>query len=390
MTGHVCDTPAARPPVVLVTTTYWQGLEYQHHHLARKFAAHGHRVFFIERTPQRWPRPGVRDLRAWFRGAGYGSETTQQPVPENITVVTPRWLPPARCLRPVNRALIRHTAEQLPKTPPPVLIAYVPSYNTLDLVERLRPCVTAYVSVFVYENTNVVKDLLRSEREFARSCDVLYATCPFLERRLRDLTGRRDIHLSLHGVDYAAFASAHRGDELARRRVVGYFGGIGPHLDLEFYGRLAAGGRKVVFLGVVDPAVRGRIPPAIEVRPPVPSSQLPDALREIDVFAIVYKPSPYMRGVISAKLFECLATAKPLLVSGWPEARRYLDCLYDVENSADKAERILADLPTLHTPERRERQRRTAEDADWDRRFEAFRRCLTQPLEEPEHDGRGT
>ena len=376
-----------------MTTNYWNGLEYQRHHLTRQFAAHGMPVHFIERTPQRWPRPGLADLRAWLRGAGYGSETMQKPVPKDVTIITPRWLPPAAILRPANRSLIRRTVKQLPKDSAPILITYVPSFNTIDLIDLLNPCITVYVSLFAYEDDIVMNDLLKAERRLAGSCDLLYSTCGFLDSRLRRITGRQDIHRSAHGVDYTAFARAYRGDELERREAICYFGGIGPHVDLDLYGRLAASGKKVVFIGVVDPAVRGRIPPEIELRPPLPSSDLPAALREMDVLIIAYRPSPYMRGVVSAKVFECLATGKPLLTAGWPEAQNYSDCAYDVGGSPEAAIDTIAHLPALHTPERQRRQMEIAQEADWSSRFTQLYRPIQEklgdPLAVPEGSGHG-
>ena len=375
---------SGRPPVVMVTSNYWQGIEYQRHHLARQFAAHGHPVCFIERSPQRWPRVGLADVRGWLFGGGSGAEP--KPVPDGISVVTPRWLPPARFLRPLNSRLVRRTARCLPQEPRPILITYVPTFNTLDLIAELDPRLIAYVCVHNYDEDEVMPDLLRAERQLAESCDLLYADSHFLQDRLKRLSGGEQVFPCLPGVDLAAFEAAFRGDELGRRRTLCYFGGLGPHLDLDLYAGLARNGIRVVFIGVLSPALKDAVPPEIEVRPPVPNAELPAALKDADMLMIAYKRSPYIRAVLPAKLFECLGTAKPLLVSGWPEAEPYADCVYDVGGSADRALALIAELPALHTAARQERQRDIAAEADWPNRFAQFYRRIRERLEPTDAD----
>ena len=372
--------PAEYPPICIVTSHYWNGLEYQPHHLARRFAARGQQVYFVERTPQRWPRPGLADLRSWLFRSGCGSENMDKPVPENVTLLKPRWLPPSRFLRPINRRLVRSTVADLPKRPRPILISYLPTYNVLDLIAELDPCLTAYVCVHEYDHSLVMPDLLEAERKLIDRCDLLYADSLHLKARLERLCGGRQAWRSLPGVDYAAFATARRGDEAQRCRTLYYFGGVGPHMDFRLYGHIAKSGVKVVFVGVVDPAVSSRIPPEIEIRPPVPCADLPAALKDADMLMIAYEQSPFIRGVIPAKFFECLGTGKPLLVSGLAEAEPYLDCVYDLEASPEKALDVIANLSRLHTPERQQRQAEIAREADWSNRFEQFYEPIKQLL----------
>jgi hypothetical protein len=371
---------AAGPPVVLVTSNHWNGLEYQRHHLARRFAARGQQVYFIERTAQRWPRPGLKDLKSWLFCSGYGSESMNKAVPENVVIMKPRWLPPSRFLRPINRQLVRGTVADLPKQPRPILISYLPTYNVLDLIAELNPCLTAYVCVHEYDHSSVMPDLLEADRELIDRCDLLYADSLHLKARLERLCGGQQVWRSPPGVEYTTFAAARRGDEAQRCRTLYYFGGVGPHMDLPLYGRIAQSGVKVVFVGVVDPAVSSRIPPEIEIRPPVACAELPVALKDADMLMIAYEQSPFIRGVIPAKFFECLGTGKPVLVSGLAEAEPYLDCVYDLRASPEKALDVIANLSRLHTPERQQRQAEVAREADWSNRFEQFYEPIEQLL----------
>ena len=183
---------------------------------------------------------------------------------------------------------------------------------------ELKPALTAYICDHNYDADRVMRDVLRAERQLIESADLLFADSCFLQDRLRRISGR-EVFACPPGADVAAFEAAFRGDELERRKTVCYFGGIGVHLDLDLYAGLARNGVRVIFLGVVSPEVKDMLPAEIEVRPPVPNAELPGALKDADILMIAYKDSPYIRAVLPAKLFECLATAKPLLVSGWGE-----------------------------------------------------------------------
>ena len=97
--------------VVLVTSNYWNGMEYQRHHLARRFAATGTPVIFVERSPQRWPRFSMKDLLEWYHRNGQGEGQEKKPLPVGIRVKNPRLLPPSTWLRPINRRIIKTAFE---------------------------------------------------------------------------------------------------------------------------------------------------------------------------------------------------------------------------------------------------------------------------------------
>lgn len=365
-----------RPSIFMVTSNYWNGIEYQRHHLARQFAKHGFPVIFIERSPHRWPNFGLKDILEWVFKSGQGSSHIAKMIPKSINIIKPRFLPPARWLRPLNQEIIKNELNKLHfkgksllnKT---ILITYVPSYNSIDLINFIKPCVVAYINIHNYEEDKVMPDLLKAEREVIRLSNVLFADSTYNMKRLSGLAPGCKVYPSLPGVNYQLFRQAFRGDEMKRHKIVCYFGGIGPHLDFPLYDALATSLR-VIFFGVVDPVVRKLIPSSIEVKPPVANSALPGILEKSDILALFYKDSPYIRGVIPAKFFECLATQKPLLVSGLREAEAYLDVVYDVQGSAKRALDVIRKLSKTETLERLAKRAEIAKEADWSKRFETF------------------
>lgn len=339
-------------------------------------------MVFVERTPQRWPRVGIRDFLEWFRRTGQGAAGIAKPVDEGIQVKSVRVLPPARWLRWLNRRIIRKAFADVPPDDGAarrrtVLITYVPTYNAIDIIDTLRPGIVAYVNVHNYEASpqRVMKDLFRAERRLAADSDVLLADSIFNAQRLSRLAGSRNVRLAPPGVSYKLFRQAYRGDETESPETVYYFGGIHAVMDMPLYNALAEHLR-VVFVGQMSAEVRNQVSPRIEVRPPVPNADLPRAVREADVLALFYKPGDYTRAVMPAKLFECMATGKPVLTSGLGETERYADAIYCLDGSL---EAVLATVKTLRqtdTPERLARRDELARQADWNNRFRTFVQTL--------------
>ncbi len=353
-----------RPDVVIMAELDWHGLYAQSHVMAKGFAEEGHRVFYINRTLQRWPK--LHHLMTRFKSthAPKGSIPT---VPQGITVIN-LWVgPPVTWMRWVNRWLLK---KQLPKynISKPVCLTYVPTYNCIDAFAILQPIHTSYICYHNFDADIVVKDLLKSEREIIKHANLLFADSIFLQKRIARLSGRSDVLPSPPGVHFDNFAAAYRGDEVQKLRKICFYGGAGAHLDMNTYNKLAEK-YEVIFIAHVSPAVKNTMSSAITVTEPVPNAELPALLREMDVLTILYHRSDYIDGVIPAKFFECIATGKPVLVSGLQEALNYSDCIYDTGNDPGKAHEIIANLNLTHTSDRVNRQFETGRVADFSKRF---------------------
>lgn len=358
-----------RPTVVIVSNNDWNELWYQRQAFACAFAAAGFKVVFLNKTLTRMPK-----LRSFIRG-NYRDKNRGflgNPVPEGVTVSTPLWGPPMALLRALNRILIRRTVKSLMGLET-IVIVYSPSYNAIDLIRILRPRTTVYVNVHNYEATQVSRDLLRSEHELIQRVDYLFADSHYNQKRLESKLGdaRKRVELSPPGVDLGVFEEAYRGDEATAPRTLMYFGGIGSHLDLALYERLCSD-YKVIFVGKVAKSLEGQLPSVIEVRPPVPVAQLGEIVSEADVLALFYCPSDYIDAVIPAKLYECLATRKPVLLSGIPVPPGHEGVLYDVAGNFVQAKQVLAGLNLTETDSVIHERYCIARGASWDDRFRTF------------------
>lgn len=355
--------------VVVFAELDWDGLHCQSHVFARGLAERGHRVLYVNRTLQRWPT--LDHLRRRLRRSRPAPGTPRaDKLPPNISVATLLHAPPVRWLRAVNRALVGRQLRHYGMTEP-VMIVYVPSYLALDVGTILGVEEYHYVCYHNFDADRVLPDLLRSEREIIRRARTLFADSQFLRERLDRLSGGREVLASPPGVHYEQFAASFRGDEAGRRRVIGYFGGFGPHLNIAAFNALAEV-HDVVVIGIVDSAVRRQLSPRIDVRAPVDNRDLPCLIREWDIIALLYLDSPYMHGVIPAKFYECLATGKPVLVSGLREARQHQECVYVVGEDAGEVVTAVRRIDPATDEVKSQARRALARAADWESRFRDF------------------
>ncbi len=363
--------------IVIMAELDWGGLYAQSHVMARGFADLGHRVFYMNRTLQRWPR--FRHLAArLFPRPSLGVVAAEPWLPDNISVIN-LWVgPPVSWMRTLNRYMIKRAMRNY-NIKDPVFLTYVPSYNCLDLADYLKPSLTAYVCYHNFDADVVVPDLLVSEKEIIKSYDLLFADSQFLMKRLERLSGGRKIYQSPPGVHFNLFRNAYRGDEADKKKKICFYGGAGIHLDWNVYNKLCDD-HEVIFIAVISQQAKSMMDPRIKVLPPVPNHSLPELLREMDVLTILYKRSDYIDGVIPAKFFECIATGKPVLVSGLEEARPYSDCVYDTFNSPEKTLDIISKLNLTHDQKRVNRQFEVGKSADFDSRFDYLKGLIDDKL----------
>jgi len=359
--------------IVMLSNCDWDSFWFQKQEFAKRYCEAGYRVVFVNRSPQRWPKLFhiLRRLKPSKKGGHL-----KNPRPQNLEVITPLWLPPASLLRWVSRYFVQRTVKRTNLAPGYLLITFLPTYNALDFIRYSQPGRVAYVNVHNYDaDERTMPDLLRAEVELAKRADFIFGDSVFNQQRVNRISGRSDAMLSPPGVATEAFASAWRGDEAERRKSIGYFGGVGSHMDIELYNQLAEQYR-VVFVGVVSPELSGELSEKIELRDPVEPSRLPNVLREFDMLAIFYTETAYIDGVIPAKFFECLATRKPLLVSGLKEARQFGEVVYDISGSADRAFEVIVQLGRSESVDRISIRFEVAREADWTKRFGVFCRNI--------------
>jgi len=309
--------------IVILSSIDWDFV-WQRHQTFAALLSRWSRIFFIENTgfrPPRWrdlPRLLGR-LRKW--GGTRNPAPLQNPVPENVTVVSPLVLPPGRGLNWLLNDLVfvpallgRLRAHGVQANP--ILWTYLPTFTTLSAIRFLRPSAVIYDCVTnFYGHPDAPPYLANVENQVLEVTDLILTDSPFLFKRYSQRP--QPIVQLHHGVDLELFAQANQ--PAVRPRSLCYFGSIHHHLDWEIIGALASAGFEI---GLIGPRVGGmppRLPSGVSVRPAVPPHEL---VREIAPYAALLLPyhvhTDFMQGVLPAKIYECLATGKPVLSSPLP------------------------------------------------------------------------
>lgn len=358
--------------VVIISNNDWDGLWYQRQQFASMYARAGHEVLFINKTLQRYPI--VKDFKDRFFRKNAHSQLKRNSIPSGVRVVSIYTLPPVPLFRYANKLMIKRSLTNSGFKYCDLLITYVPSYTSQDIIEYLKPSKSAYINVHNYDDDEVVKSLLQSEKQLCSKIDYLFADSQFNHDRLVRISNGREVNFSEPGVNSLLFASAYRGDETQKRLTIGYFGGIGSHLNLDLYNNLSEN-FNVVFVGSFNrDNIRERLSDKIRLIEPVSNNELPQIMKSWDIIAILYNPTGYVHGVIPAKIYECLSTAKPIIVSGLSNLMSIKDVVYEI-SELSQVETVMGNIAkeNAHIAALR---KEIGASADWTHRFNTLNQTM--------------
>jgi glycosyltransferase involved in cell wall biosynthesis len=375
-------TMSGLPDIVMLSGIRWDFLWQRHQILATLFARAGYRTVYVETTGLANPRPDRgtagkilnRFLRAGKSGkAPVGTE-------EGLTVYSPLVAPPtARFFRGINRGVfVPRVVRDLRVLAGegPWVVAYPPTRTTLDILSGLHPRRTLYDCSENYAGfPGVPKDIERTEEELLDRADVVSCTSRFLLEKVGPR--RPDAFLCGPGVDYERFRVL-QGERPAHGvRTVCFFGHVSEErVDFSIVRAIAGAGFTVRLVGTLGRVEEGFLEtPGVDYRGKVTHEDLPAALRGVDAFVIPYRDSPLTRGISPAKIYECLATGKPVVTSPLPELAGISEHLYPAEGPEGFVE-ALRRLPELETDEKARARAGLARENSWEARFGAIEEAL--------------
>jgi glycosyltransferase involved in cell wall biosynthesis len=332
-------------PIVVLASAPWETpAPVNAHQVARRMAARGHRVLFVESTGLRSPslvrsahdrRRVLARLRGFLRGAHEAEPRLWVLGPLALPAGArgaARWLSDRWLAAAVRRAMRRSGIAR------PVVWAFLPT--ALPVARRLRGRALVYHCVDHYAaNPGVDAERVdAAEREMLGAADLVLASSPALAERLGRARG--DVVLAPNVADVALFSrAAHEAlpepPELAgvpRPRAI-YAGNLAAYrLDFALLGTLADLLPDVAFvlvgaagLGDVGGAPAGF--GALRARRNVhafgarPQAELPAWLRHADVALIPFLDNPHTRASLPLKLWEYVASGLPVVATALPQFR---------------------------------------------------------------------
>lgn len=359
-----------------------------------RFARAGNRVLYVEPIGIRMP--GWQDryrILARVRNRRRAGARGIRPVMENLWVVDP-FVNPFQQIGFVHRRNVdsltrqlQHALAQVGRGEQPVVWTYVPTPLARQVIARLHPKLIVYDCVDAYSENpkGVFASYAASEQELSQQADLVFTTSPLLYERQRPLNPHT-FHMP-PGVQYEKFAAASLPEPPALAKIpsprLAFFGGIDERVDLELLTHLAKkhSDWQFVLMGIVRTNVSALQKLAnVHFLGYVSHPELPAHLHHVDVLLLPYVKTNFSQFIQPAKIFECLAVAKPAVAIGLPSFHEFRDVLY-VAQTVQEFECLIEDaLREKNAPDRVERRRVLARANTWDARFQEINARMMEHL----------
>ena len=360
--------------VVFLASIDWGSTWQRHQALAEAFTLAGADVFFVENTGFRGP--AYRDfsrvlgrIRRLFRPA------RRQKIRR---ILSPMVLPPThKVFRLLNSVyfvpLLLAKLRKRGLTDNPIVFAYLPTETTLQLLNGLNPETIVYDCVDNFHGHPTPPENLReTETRLLKHASLVLTTSSFLEEQKKALHSNvRRIH---HGVNPAFLHYAFTPSTEYKRFC--YFGTIWNALDYKAVAALASKGRTVDLIGPVKEPLPA-LPDSVRILPPVAHDKLAEKLDDYDALFLPYAHTEYNKGVVPAKLYECLATGKPVLCSAIPSLLEY-DGLIEIAKHSSDFPKIAERLADSESEQKRLRRMNAAADHATEKQVEKIESELTK------------
>jgi hypothetical protein len=368
---------AVKEQVVVLSSIDWDTAWQRHQIFAAQLAEAGHEVFFVNNSGFRNPR--LADLsRVWKRIAPSAPSSTNT-IPPGLNVVVPKVLPPTfSAFRALNSSLfIPNLIAQLKSgglKPNPVVIAYFATPTTIGIIDALKPSAVIYDCASNFRgHPDAPADFAHQEAELLRRADAVVCDSDFLyEQKKAEHPRVFQIH---QGVSEEFFKAAPPSPEFRR---FCYYGTWVPELNHEFLAALANEGFEVTISGFMK-GTPPPLPPSVRRLPPAPREQLVKRLENFDVILLPHRITPFMMGVVPAKIYECLAMGRPVLAAPLPSVVALKELVYIAETPQDWA-RVARNLPKTETPALRQARIALAREHTHKKEFERFQSVIAGAL----------
>lgn len=357
--------PGSGRDIVVFPMIPWGYRRQRVHHIAGKFAASGHRVFYL--TTKMSPLGSPYEARR----SGDVVEVDLSH-PSNLDIY--KGVVSGSGLDSLEGALAELADDA--KISSPILYAAFPAWQ--PLISRLAARGTVVYDCVddVSGFPNMSKKRVGEERELAASADLVVCSSRALyEQKLPDA---KKCALVRNGADYDHFSGGSGGVIPGGGPVVGYFGAIAEWFDVElveFAARQRPGIRFVLIGDTYGADVRSLMRAGnVSVLGERPYEELPEYLRDFDACIIPFRQDHKLaRAASPIKLYEYMAGSKPVVSTRLPELEGVDGCLA----SATGEEFVKNIDAALSMPaEKRAELARFARANSWDERFEALRAAI--------------
>lgn len=359
--------------VLIISSTPYHFTRQASHHLAEQFTRRGWRLVFVDPPAKRFPR-FTEIGRIWgrIRGDSVAAGITRQEVAEGMIHVLPLTLPDrGPLLRWVNRhVLLPRLAQQIRTHIDPVTlcVALLPTHGVRDLMALVQPYKTAYVCLLNFPRDPLAPpDIAETERALAQEVDLLMVDQGLdnLERMAAiERKGARGSITSV--VEYERFAPARQPIPVRTPPVCCYFGDVRDNIDIALLAKVS----ERFPLHVIGTNTHRQYGNEANLHrfSQLTTDAMIQRLAEVDIILLPYREDdPYNRGVFPAKVYQTLATGKPVIACGL-ESIAPLGHVIDIAHGHDEfltlIDRAAAALASPEAADRRADRLAAAQSAD--------------------------
>lgn len=286
------------------------------------------------------------------------------------------------------KAHIRRAAKRLPIRNP---VLWINDHCAAHLVGNMRETSVIYDITDDWEELNQpneqAKRVSYQDAELGRKANAIIVCSEQLRQR-REAKFGRTVHLIPNGVDHQHYtrdikSPAALPGEAQRwpKPVFGYTGTLHPErLDLSLIEGVASGIQRgsIVLLGpdFLDKASRERMAALknVIVHAAVPYSQIPDYMSAFDVNIVPHQVTKFTDSLNPIKLWEYLATGKPIVSTRVAGFRDYPQLVRLVDTAEQFLKAIVDSL--LEDTSQKEMRRVEARRNSWDSRVTAIVRII--------------
>jgi glycosyltransferase involved in cell wall biosynthesis len=259
-------------------------------------------------------------------------------------------------------------------------ILWMENIRAADLIGDVKAqCVVYHVSdLFAKDSYSCGSDIRHSrERLVTELSDVIIC----VSRRLYEDKQSENVNCLYlpHGVDFFRFRKAEENRCRYERiqdipkPIAGYFGTMTAHNDIDLLFHCASNLPNVSFVlaGQITGGDYSELAklPNVHLLGKIPYEQIPDLCADFDVCMLQWKMSDWIRSCNPLKLFEYMASGKPIVSVDIEEVRQYRDIVSIAASPEEFRQALLWELQH-DTPQRREKRIDTAKDHDWERHVE--------------------
>ncbi len=367
----------------------WHHLWRNRHQIMTRLARKN-RILFVEPTP--YLRPVVADVRQ--QGLAVLRRSTFFSPMENLWVYRSPNLYPISgktTLRQLTLALrqrhLRRTLARLDMAHP---ILWVFRYDLGEMVGRLDEKLVIYHAVDEYagyalsspgpQRHEHAQRILRMERKLLQQADLVFVTSP----RLREskLAWNRHIYVVPNGVDFLHFSRAPQqlpADILSSSPPrIGYAGAINEKIDIDLLEYIARQRPdwSLILVGPVLFKQPERLD-ALRAMPNVfflgakPVQDLPAYMHAFDVSLMPYAHNLWTENIDPLKLYEYLATGRPIVSTSIPAVQEFRDVVR-IEDNREAFVLAIEQALEEDTVDMRRKRQDVARQHTWDQRIETL------------------